>query len=63
MAQTDRLIRMYAAGLILCVIALAFGVWNGFARGHWWSFGLFVEIVVTANMAILLRKAIRRRGA
>ena len=59
MSSAEQRTQLYAGALILCGLALLFGVLNGVVRGHWWWFGLFVVIVVGASMAVLLRKAMR----
>ena len=56
-------VRGYAVALALCALALALGLWNGFARGHWFSVGLLAVTVIAANLAIRLRKELRKRQA
>jgi hypothetical protein len=54
---------IYAIALALCVLALVFGLWNGLQRGHWEAFGLLAAAVAGVNMAILLRKELRKPHA
>ena len=52
--------RLYTLALGLIALALVFGLWNGLQRGHWEAFGLFAVTVIGANVAILLRKELRK---
>lgn len=63
MSVTDRHVRAYLTVLILCFLGLLLGLWNGFARGHWWGFGLFVVTVIGANMVVLLARTMRNEKA
>jgi hypothetical protein len=54
---------IYALALALCAFALVFGLWNGLKRGHWGGWGLFAVAVAGVNMAILLRRELRKPPA
>ena len=61
--QSWRLVKLYAIATVFSLGALIFALWNGLARGHWETVGLCADVVICADMAILLRNEMRKPRA
>jgi hypothetical protein len=51
---------IYAVALAFCILALGVGLWNGQWRGNLNWIGLLAVSVAGLNMAVLLRKELRK---
>jgi hypothetical protein len=52
--------RIYTVVLAFCILALGVGLWNGQRRGNPNWIGLLAVSVAGLNMAVLLRKELRK---
>lgn len=54
--QDRKKLNSYAVLVVLCALALATALLNGFLRGHWFRFGIFCDAIVGFCMMSLYLK-------